>query len=270
MGTIAGISFDEVIGSNTGRISEDSVSLIRRFDVAWSQRFEFIAAMLGGSVAVAGETVRTLAQPYMTGSRYRALTAGFEGRGKASVDSAGMIAYEQARVEIEFGLPPDADRADGEPTSGSGGAPVWAEEDAQFTVAVQQIPGYRLRVKDAPAGAKNAWIAEPTGIPIITGTITFTRYDVAALKRSTLIAALNTVNTTAFMGYPAGTLLMGGFSPKRTINALGESSTYTLSLAMLYKSIGHNFFYVPGYSDPQEVLVNNEDPLFSKTEFANL
>ena len=262
MGTIAGINYEQVIGEDGGEVSRDSHSRSRVFKVAWTDVDAFIAAMLGYTEDFGGATVITEAQRYEATSPLFANGASIGTLGKASIGVDGWLDYVGAKITIKYGLPV-YDEGAGLGIIGFLG--TWAEEDAQFAIVVQPIPGWVIAL-DGVTG-DNKWVKEPVGIPIVTGMLTFTRYNVAAVDRAALIAAMGRPNSATFAGYAAGTLLFGGFAPKRSINTVGLSSAYTVTVAMLYSNIKHGYFFVPagaGVGRPKIArgLVHNEVPIY--------
>ncbi len=267
MPTLDGITYTERVPQRKGTYREGSVSLPREFDVAWSDVDAFIRALLGGVTSVGGRTVRADPHEYRPGWGYWATRASFEGVGAPDMVN-GQIAFELARVYADYSLPLSTGSAPGEDPDGEPDE-IWGEERLEARPEWIQIPAYKLKWKSG-----GDTIEEPMGIPLVLGTLVLTRYNVSSVPISTYKNMVGKVNSATYRGFAAGTLLFAPFSSARTINVLGETSKYTVTIPLLWKPTGWKNMYRQDSSStpPFEEVVSIESgkPLFAETSFAGL
>ena len=229
MPSLFGVTYTERKPSRRGSYSRDNVSLPREFDIDTTDFDTFLAGLLGGVTTVGGVTIQEAPHRYKPGSRYYARNVSTEGLGAPSVGAGNLITYPKTRVSVDYG-PLTASNADeeGEPDE------IWGDEELDSSVQMLQVPGYHLKFSD---GKK---LDQPTGIPVVFGTLVLRRYDVAVVKESFYKSRQGKINSSAFGDYAAGTLLFAGYTKQRTINIYSETPKYTVSLKFLVKPSGWN------------------------------
>jgi hypothetical protein len=266
--------FAEQIGSNSGTASLNNTTMRRVFLISWEDGYDFLKNMLGTIAQDPNSGIVTyVIYPDIYPSDSDCLwarTAEIEGMGKAYVGSDGIIAYNLAKITIEYGRP-DYLVND-----------TWSEESTTFKTEVMLVSGWTLQWSDGTPVPHNS------GIPNTVSDISLTRYFVTeemyTQMKPALIAAGGCVNESDYRGYSAGTLLFNGFSPKRTINLFGQSTqsqsgfntNYTITVGMKCKPQGHNYFLRPNASDSSmppgwdKVFTAPGVPLFPDYDFSKL
>lgn len=226
---VCGIQVREPFGSGLKDYTKDGMIPVRIFDMAWANAETFVMAALGNVTAYGTVVYSTPPLVFRAGSKLVAKRARIEGRGKASLGAYSHIAYTQARVTVEFGFE--------EPAAEAG---VWAEEAAVFRTESYVLPSYQTFWADGTA------TDQPLAIHLIAGDISITRYNVAVFAPAVFAAANGKTNKTVFRGYPIGTIMWGGVSPKRTISTDGVSSKYTITANLKYRNMPWDYAFKRG------------------------
>lgn len=273
MGTpisINGCDCTEYKTSGSGTVSRTDSSRKRVFLCGWGDLEAVLTGIMGDDEMGMGNT----GMPYEEGSLLLASNVKWDPIGTPSQDANGMPVYPKAKIDVTF-KPADLEIEDSSKEAEDDGEGIWMEESANFQTQYLQLPRYSVRWEGV-AGHEGI-LKEPAGIPIVTGDVTLTRHQMDDINRESLVAAAGKVNELTFFGWPAGTLLFSGFSPRRTIDTLGKSSKYTLTVIFKCRlvrdkdgnAVGWNYQFRPGYGW-WKVLINNEAPLFPSYNFRDL
>jgi len=265
MGTLAGITFQEIVGSNAGDVARDTTERERGFLVDWSDKEAFMQALIGGVQRTGDgdfDYLVTLPERYEAGSLLRATGCHFEGIGPCGVDGNGLLQYQKAKITTRY-APLDAeDQEDGdEDTSG-----VWAREQCTGQTQMTPTPSWGLRWDSDNEHLDDSQVA---AIPVTTKHITLTRYNVGVLPRDTFNAAEGLLNSTTFRGYTAKKLLFQSWDYDYSVDVLGNKTKYTVVVHLLARTIPWDYMYRPGSG---WALVERTDgvALISTTDFNDL
>lgn len=230
--TVNGVRADE--RPNSGSISgdRDNIQPKRIFVIPWAKKFDFIDGIMGGRNIIGGDAVYVDPLPYEAGSSIVATSYTLDGLGMPSCDSSGYIQFPEAIITVGFSIPEE--NQTGGPMS-LADVEAWMDEDATYKTELMTVPEMQLWIEDLEKLLPMKW-----GLELVTGDLTWTRYNVASIDRASLALSCGSTNNATYRGYPAETLLFCGFSPKRKVGATGETSRYTVSALVKHKPTGWN------------------------------
>ena len=221
MGTLSGIDYDEMPGSNVLQYSPDGIVGTRQFQVDWDDRIEFCELLLGYTNAVGHVPIRTEAQRFPDYTRLYCRYAVTEGVGE--LNAAGEVArYELARVRAEYrpwsyGSSNVEDDEYDEDLEAN--MERW-EESHEYGVEMYSVSGSDLYWSDDPLVA----IGSPMGVLIGIVDYTFTSNAEPELLRDVIRATRGRINDDTWMGAPAGYMLFLGASARRTATSQGVNA----------------------------------------------
>lgn len=219
MGTLNGINYDELDGSNTLQFSPDGIVGIRLFQIDWDDRIAFVEALLGYTNAMGHLPIRTNAQQFPDYERLYCQNAGIKGHGL--LDVAGQEArYDFARVTAEYRpwaySSSNAEDDDYDEDLEANMA-RW-EEVHEYGAEVLSIPGSEFFWAVGPPGVA---VDTPVGLFVAVTDYTFSSNAEPELRRVAIRNAVGKVNDAPWMGAPAGYVLFLGASARRTVTSQG-------------------------------------------------
>jgi len=226
----------------------------------WDELETVLVVIMGKYTEIGGQTVQEIeAMPYKDGSILKASGYRYEPIGDAGQDGDGFPSFPFARITADF-TPDDIELTDDQDDDDSGEG-TWAEESSTSTIKYIQMPRYVARWKSV--AGHDGLLKEQGGLPVVITSLTLTRFNVTQIDRSVLTAAGGTSNQNSFFGWPPECLIFSGWSPRRTIDTLGNSSKYTITASFkgrIVKTqagdvVGWNHQLRPGH-DWTEVQVN--------------
>jgi len=257
MPTLRGIPFTEVfeagsmnltIGRETDKLASVTIG-IRVFDVPWTQRMDFVEALLGTNFAFDQVIINfRRAQKFPDFEVLKCNKVDIKGIGEPSQDINGIIIYEKARIVATF---VEEEEEDNDLEK------VLRSEELNFSVEAMQIPEHSVIWDVSDGGNGVDRVNAPMNILIPTIDHIFTINEIKKLPKQKLINTIGKVNNSVFPrnppvnrkdieGEPApvGTVLFVGASSRKITTVEGEQP-YQLTLTFRQRIIPWNFFWRP-------------------------
>lgn len=271
MGTLNGINYEEIDGSNRLAYSPDGIVGTRIFQVAWDERIEFAQALLGYTNAVGDLPIRTDAQTFPGYDRLYCRNATVVGLGQ--LDKTGQVArYDLATITAEY-RPWSYSSSNVEDDD--------YDEDLEANMARwEEVHEYGVEVYSTASG-EYYWSADPapagTPIPTPIGFVsgvtdyTYTSSAEPELRRAAIRARRGTVNDAAWMGAPAGYVLFMGASARRTVTSEGVGAW---EITYRFRELDHswNEFHgrIGGVTRWEAIEDEHGNPPYASTDFGAL
>lgn len=253
---------EELKDSPTGSGDREDAERIRRYRVAWDDADDFLAERMGGVRVVQGTPVHFQPAPYTPHSVLIAKSYDFRGEKLLGTDANGDNRYENAIITLHY-RPPDPD----EDESATDDEQAWGEESAQYHVQMVEVPAYGTQWASGTYSGEA--LDHPIARPVVFGNLTFRRSFIADLDRSALAGHIGKLNATEFLGYPAKTLMLAGFSVRHAFNHAGQTIRRSADLAIKFRSIVWDKF--PDRDGKWETVQKSDgSDLFDTVEFADL
>lgn len=230
MSTINGVEYQELLSSASG-----GKHLRRRIClIAWDDLQEFVRGLYGYTQTANGTWERVAPTPYETGSDLYPKSHTLEGLACDGVDTRGNIHYRYAKLVVQF-APRDQEDEEDEP---------WVTIGLRSWTEWLPIPSWGLRWKSDSTALDQDQVG---ACPISMESLSLAKYHVADINHTTLAAYKDTLNNATFRGLPTGCWKFGGYSSQRTLDADGETITYTLTIELASRSIPWDYFWRPAY-----------------------
>lgn len=215
MGTLNGITYEELEGSGGLAFTPDGIRGARTFIVDWADRIAFSEVLLGYTNAVGHVPIRREAQRFPGYEYLYCQKAEVTGLGEVS-QGEEMIAYPKARVRAEYSpLLTGSSVSEGSASGEDEG--LHLEESWDFAGETLTVPGPTFQYSDT--GEK---LSEPVGVMVATVELTLTSESEPELPAAAIRACLGKVNATSWYGAAAENVLFLGASGRRVITSAGS------------------------------------------------
>jgi len=255
-GTLNGIPFNELAGSQQLTLGRGESRGVRVFHVPWDDRVSFLNAMLGTFAWVNGLLVQSVgAQRFPGYDILQAKTVDIVGGGPATFEN-NAAEFNHAKITVNYGLESSEDNQTEEekvlatetinfvaeallmPEAGF----KWTQYYYEYVAPTKRNDGsYTAPTWDRKQGLADAGKPILQQIPKLMPTIqhSFTKLDLKVLPKAILSSVIGRVNNTDFPNTnpptdgatPGGMLLFTGAQARRTITTK-ETKPYELTITM--------------------------------------
>ena len=217
-----------------GHLSRRGQSAKQRFFLCdWGDLADAMEGLLGSVISVGGVIVSTDPEPFDVGSVFECQDVDFEGVGQRGVDANGYVQYEKALLTATYApreLEDDEEDHDANDP--------WLTASMTFHDELYTVPDYALKWGDTGANLDHY-----AAVPVVVGSLTFTRHNIGSIMRSRWTRDLGKLNSAAWKGYPAYTLMYGGFDPRKVINMDGEVLSRSVTIGIKYRNVPWDYFF---------------------------
>ena len=218
MGTLAGIAYTEIPGSNVLSYTPDGITGRRVFKVAWADRIAFCEELLGYTRSVGHVPSRFYAQRWPDYERLYCQDASIEPIGTIDETLDGQATYEEARITTEYRpwktgtTNAEEDEYDDELEEAMGSFTQGADFSSEFI----SVAASSFRYAD-----DHAAIDTPTGILSTCIDHTLTSDQEPEVPFTAIRNCIGKLNDAVWFGSLIGHMLFVGASIRRTITAEG-------------------------------------------------
>lgn len=240
--------------------TDKSSRATRTLVCAWSDRIALVNYFLGnGLTNVGGTLVYAGPQTYPDAASLIAKAVRPEGVGARSVGSGGMVAYQWARLKVEYGIQ--------EP--GTGGGDDAGNLSLDYAGDMLSLPSDDATFKWSDNSEDVPPEANPS-LPVTTVEMSKLRKGLPSIPTAMILSLTDKTNNASFEGGDPGTVLFVGASTTtkyataaQAAGPLDSSSLrWDLTLKFKYRRSGWNNFIRPGDGYKAVVRKDNGEPPF--------